>query len=110
MLVYNKASGPLRGSTSPVFVHVGYDGWWLKVRLGQGAAAVPVQPVQLQACACIAAAQCFAVAPLLNVPAQCSLSMQDKRVIAMQPLSDAQVQKYRLPAGQWVGAEVSTSG
>ncbi len=33
MLVYNKASGPLRGSTSPVFVHVGYDGWWLKVRL-----------------------------------------------------------------------------
>ena len=32
MLVYNKASGPLRGSSSPVFVHVGYDGWWLKVR------------------------------------------------------------------------------
>ena len=32
VLVYNKASGPLRGSTSPVFVHVGYDGWWLKVR------------------------------------------------------------------------------
>lgn len=60
LLVYNKASGPLRGSTSPVFVHVGYDGWWLK----------------------------------------------DKRVIAMQPLSDAQVQKYRLPVGQWVGAEV----
>lgn len=29
-------------------------------------------------------------------------------MIAMQPLSDAQVQKYRLPAGQWVGAEVST--
>ncbi|PRW39290.1 Soluble starch synthase chloroplastic amyloplastic isoform A [Chlorella sorokiniana] len=60
LLVYNKASGPLRGSSSPVFVHVGYDGWWLK----------------------------------------------DKRVITMQPLSDAQVQKFRLPAGQWVGAEV----
>jgi len=30
-------------------------------------------------------------------------------VIAMQPLSDAQVQKYKLPSGQWMGAEVRAS-
>ena len=33
MLVYNKASGPLKGSAS-IYVHVGYDGWWLQVRAG----------------------------------------------------------------------------
>ena len=33
MLVYNKASGPLKGSPS-IYVHVGYDGWWLQVRGG----------------------------------------------------------------------------
>lgn len=31
LLVYNRDSGKLKGSSSPVFVHVGYDGWWLKV-------------------------------------------------------------------------------
>ncbi len=31
-LVYNRISGPLRHSTTGLLVHVGYDGWWLKVR------------------------------------------------------------------------------
>ncbi|KAL4419296.1 hypothetical protein ABPG77_001628 [Micractinium sp. CCAP 211/92] len=60
LLVYNKLSGQLRNSPSTVFVHVGYDGWWL----------------------------------------------QDKRVIAMSPLGEADSRKYNLPPGQWVGAEV----
>ena len=32
--------------------------------------------------------------------------LQDKRVIAMQPVSEADARKYNLPAGRWVSAEV----
>ncbi len=32
--------------------------------------------------------------------------LQDKRVIAMSPLGEADSRKYNLPPGQWVGAEV----
>lgn len=49
---------------------------------------------------------CLAAEPPPVLPTH---ALQDKRVIAMQPLSDAQVQRFRLPAGQWVAAEVRMS-
>ena len=61
LLVYNKASGPLRGSSSAVFVHVGYDGWWLKVRpSGQAGALLSHKacsdPAQIHGSSCCASA------------------------------------------------------
>ena len=106
-LAYNKASGPLKAAVGAVMVHLGYDGWWMKVGgwVGGWARAVDGHDTVDGRC-------CIPLhthpPPHTHTPTRTPPpTPQDKRVVPLTPLTEAEVKRRKLPpGGEWVGTEV----